>query len=107
MVQEKYHPSVYSWRLRYMAERSGRVIAVYDGRGKGGTVWAICFARMAKREPREIPVGESNLPSKSWKKSIGIHTMKSLGFHEIFSTRGVRSRDCINEPSIQEGIACQ
>jgi hypothetical protein len=50
-----------------MAERSRRVIAVYDGREKGGTVRTICFAHMLKRELREIPVGEINLPSKSKK----------------------------------------
>ena len=35
VMQEKYHPSVYSHRNRYMAEHSDRVIAVYDGREKG------------------------------------------------------------------------
>lgn len=57
VVQEKYHPSVYSRRSRYMAERSDRVIAVYDGREKGGTVRTIRFAHMLKKELREIPVG--------------------------------------------------
>ncbi len=38
VIQEEYQPSVYSQRNRYMAERSDRVIAVYDGREKGGTV---------------------------------------------------------------------
>lgn len=40
-----------------MAERSDRVIAVYDGREKGGTVRTIRFAHMLKKELREIPVG--------------------------------------------------
>ena len=62
VVQEEYHPSVYSRRSRYMAERSDRVIAVYDGREKGGTVRTIRFAHMLKKEPREIPVGEIHLP---------------------------------------------
>ena len=34
VMQEKYHPSVYSHRNRYMAEHSDRVIAVYDGEEK-------------------------------------------------------------------------
>ena len=69
VVQEKYHPSVYSRRSRYMAERSDRVIAVYDGREKGGTVRTIRFAHMLKKELREIPVGEINLPGnpKHWR----------------------------------------
>ena len=62
VVQEEYHPSVYSRRSRYMAELSDRVIAVYDGREKGGTVRTIRFAHMLKKEFREIPVGEIKLP---------------------------------------------
>ena len=58
VVQEEYHPSVYSHRNRYMAEHSDRVIAVYDGREKGGTVRTIRFAHQMKKELREIPVGE-------------------------------------------------
>ena len=58
VVQEEYHPSVYSRRSRYMAERSDRVVAVYDGREKGGTVRTIRFAHQMKKELREIPVGE-------------------------------------------------
>ena len=57
VMQEKYHPSVYSHRNRYMVEHSDRVIAVYDGREKGGTVRAIRFAHQFRKELREIPVG--------------------------------------------------
>lgn len=64
VVQEEYHPSVYSRRCRYMAERCGRVVAVYDGREKGGTARMIRFAHMLKKELREIPVGEIILPRK-------------------------------------------
>lgn len=64
VVQEEYHPSVYSRRSRYMAERSDRVIAVYDGREKGGTVRTIRFAHQMKKELREIPVGEIILPGR-------------------------------------------
>jgi uncharacterized phage-like protein YoqJ len=62
VVQEEYHPSVYSRRSRYMAERSDRVIAVYDGQKKGGTVRMIRFVHLLKKELREIPIGEINLP---------------------------------------------
>lgn len=58
VMQEKYHPSVYSHRNRYMVEHSDRVIAVYDGREKGGTVRTIRFAHQMKKVLREIPVGE-------------------------------------------------
>lgn len=57
VIQEEYQPSVYSQRNRYMAERSDRVIAVYDGREKGGTVRTIRFAYSLQKELREIPVG--------------------------------------------------
>lgn len=62
VVQEEYHPSVYSRRSRYMTERSDRVIAVYDGREKGGTVRTIRFVHQLKKELREIPVGKIHLP---------------------------------------------
>lgn len=64
VMQEEYHPSVYSHRNRYMAQHSDRVIAVYDGREKGGTVRTIRFAHQMKKELREIPVGEIHLPKK-------------------------------------------
>lgn len=64
VIQEEYQPSVYSHRNRYMVEHSDRVIAVYDGREKGGTVRTIRFAHQMKKELREIPVGEIHLPKK-------------------------------------------
>lgn len=64
VIQEEYQPSVYSHRNRYMVEHSDRVIAVYDGREKGGTVRTIRFAHQMKKELREIPVGEIYLPKK-------------------------------------------
>jgi len=59
---EKYLPSVYSHRNRYMVEHSDRVIAVYDGRETGGTAKTIRFTHRMKKELREIPVGEIVLP---------------------------------------------
>ena len=56
VIQEEYQPSVYSHRNRYMVEHSDRVIAVYDGREKGGTVRTIRFAYQMKKELRKIPV---------------------------------------------------
>lgn len=63
VIQEEYQPSVYSHRNRYMVEHSDRVIAVYDGREKGGTVRTIRFAHQMKKELREISVGEIHLPN--------------------------------------------
>ena len=64
VIQEKYLPSVYSHRNRYMVEHSDRVIAVYDGRETGGTAKTIRFTHRMKKELREIPVGEIYLPKK-------------------------------------------
>lgn len=57
VIQEEYRPNVYSKRNRYMVEHSDRVIAVYDGREKGGTVKTIRYAHQFRKELREIPVG--------------------------------------------------
>lgn len=62
VIQEKYLPSVYPHRNRYMVEHSDRVIAVYDGRETGGTAKTIRFTHRMKKELREIPVGEIVLP---------------------------------------------
>lgn len=69
VMREEYHPSVYSHRNRYMVERSDRVIAVYDGREKGGTVRTIRFAHQMQKELREIPVGEITIPQHMKKKT--------------------------------------
>ena len=50
VIQEEYQPNVYF-------EHSDRVIAVYDGREKGGMVKTIRFAHRLQKELREIPVG--------------------------------------------------
>ena len=62
IIQEEYRPNVYSKRNRYMVEHSDRVIAVYDGREKGGTAGTIRFTHVLKKELREIPVGEIVVP---------------------------------------------
>ena len=55
VIQEKYLPSVYSHRNRYMVEHSDRVIAVYDGRETGGTAKTIRFTHRMKKELRSFP----------------------------------------------------
>ena len=62
VIQEEYKPIVYAKRNRYMVEHSDRVIAVYDGREKGGTVNTIRLTHNMKKELREIPVGEIHIP---------------------------------------------
>ena len=57
VIQEEYQPNVYLQRNRYLVEHSDRVIAVYDGREKGGMVKTIRFAHRLQKELREIPVG--------------------------------------------------
>ena len=57
VIQEEYRPNVYAKCNRYMVEHSDRVIAVYDGREKGGTVKTIRFAHQFRKELREIPIG--------------------------------------------------
>ena len=57
VAAETCNPGVYAKRNRCMVERSERVIAVYDGREKGGTAGTIRLAHRLKRELREIAVG--------------------------------------------------
>lgn len=64
VAAEDYRPSVYAKRNRYMVDRSECVIAVYDGREKGGTVGTIRLAHTMKKELREITVGKLHIPSQ-------------------------------------------
>lgn len=57
VIQEEYMSNVFAKRNRYMVEHSDRVIAVYDGREKGGTIKTIRFAHQFRKELREIPIG--------------------------------------------------
>ena len=51
-----YTRSCFIIRNLYMVEKSERVIAVYDGREKGGTEFTICKARASQRELRIISI---------------------------------------------------
>ena len=66
VIREEYQPSVYSHRNRYMVEHSDRVIAVYDGREKGGT--AVRLAR-GKRTAK-CGIGRSR-KQKPYKNGMG------------------------------------
>lgn len=60
VMMEEYRPSVYWFRNLYMVKRSKRVIAVYDGRKRGGTYRTMCYANEMERELRLIPVEAQN-----------------------------------------------
>lgn len=53
---DKYSPSVFFIRNRYMVAGSDREIAVYDGREKGGTVFCIRYAHTQEKEVKVIMI---------------------------------------------------
>lgn len=54
--QESYNSDCFMNRNRYMVSLSSRVIAVYDGREKGGTLFTMRYAHAMEREVREIRI---------------------------------------------------
>lgn len=52
--QTTYSRESYLARNRYMVDLRDRVIAVYDGRMRGGTFYTLCYAQKLAREIREI-----------------------------------------------------
>lgn len=52
----KYQPNCFFVRNRFMVNACERVIAVYDGRIKGGTVQTMKYAAVLKREIRQIDI---------------------------------------------------
>ena len=57
VISEEWASNVYMKRNRYMVGQADRVIAVYDGREKGGTVSTIRMVHAQRKEMREVPVG--------------------------------------------------
>jgi len=53
---EKYVPSCFMQRNRYMVQQSQRVIAAYDGRDHGGTLFTMRYAHILGREVRLIKI---------------------------------------------------
>ncbi len=51
---EQYFSSCFMKRNRYMVHASSRVIAVFDGRGKGGTLATMRYAHALNREVKLI-----------------------------------------------------
>ena len=56
VISDHYVPSCYMNRNRYMVSQSQRVITVYDGRGKGGTLFTLRNAHILGREVRLIEI---------------------------------------------------
>ncbi len=56
VLYEKYSPNCFFVRNRYMVLEADRVIAVYDGREKGGTVFSIRYAHTQEKELKVISV---------------------------------------------------
>ena len=52
----EYTPSCFMQRNRYMVRVSQRVIAVYDGRDRGGTLFTLRYAHTLGREIRVIQI---------------------------------------------------
>lgn len=53
---EKYHKNCYIVRNRFMVQASDLIIAVYDGREKGGTLFTIGYAQAMKKEVKVITI---------------------------------------------------
>ena len=56
VTSEEYNKSCFHRRNKYMIENSERVIAVYDGRQKGGTFHALKIAEKYNREIKLIKI---------------------------------------------------
>lgn len=53
---KKYVPSCFMQRGRYMLHQSQRVIAVYDGRDHGGTLFTMRYAHILNKQVRLIRI---------------------------------------------------
>lgn len=54
ILSQQYHQGCYMKRNRYMVQNSDRVIAVYDGRDSGGTLFTMRYAHCLEKEVRLI-----------------------------------------------------
>ena len=54
ILAEEYTKSCFMNRNRFMVQVSGRVIAVYDGREKGGTLFTMRYASTLEKEIKII-----------------------------------------------------
>lgn len=56
VIAEEYAPSCFMARNRDMVQKSDRIIAVYDGRERGGTFFTVRYARAMERELRIVEI---------------------------------------------------
>lgn len=56
VTADEYTPSCYITRNQTMVQQSARVIAVYDGRERGGTAFTIRYARVTEKDLRIISI---------------------------------------------------
>ena len=56
VFSEQYNRGCYFVRNRYMVDESSRVIAVYDGRDSGGTVYTMQYARSKGKTVQVIKI---------------------------------------------------
>lgn len=55
-VSDSYHPQCFEQRNRYMVQHSDRIISVYDGREKGGTLFTMRYAHHMGKEVHVIHI---------------------------------------------------
>lgn len=56
VICQEYTPSCFMRRNRYMVREAQRVIAVYDGRDRGGTLFTMRYAHTLGKEIRVIQI---------------------------------------------------
>lgn len=56
VICQEYTPSCFMQRNRYMVREAQRVIAVYDGRNHGGTLFTMRYAHTLGKEIRVIQI---------------------------------------------------
>lgn len=59
---EKYTRNVFAERNRYMVTASDRIIAVYDGRQNGGTLFTLRLARSLQKDVHRITISRNPKP---------------------------------------------
>ena len=59
---EKYTRNVFAARNRYMVTNSNRIIAVYDGRQNGGTLFTLRLARTLQKDVHRITISRNPAP---------------------------------------------
>lgn len=56
ILTEEYSSSCFMKRNRFMVQSSDRIIAVYDGRGRSGTLATMCYAGKQNKEIKIISI---------------------------------------------------